>query len=215
MQNSTKVMVVGGGANGVGIIRDLALRGIDAVLVEQQDLAHGASFRFHGLLHSGARYVVKDRTAATDCVTENQILGRIAPTCVGNCGGLFLQLNSDPDDYVEKWLAGCAVAGIATQEVKPTEVRREIPCLTAEIKRAYTVADGTIDGARLVWTQAYQAMRYGARVLTYTKVTGLCRSNGKITGAEVLHTLTGEKSNWECELGVRHINVFLSFLSDG
>ncbi|MFA6808098.1 MAG: FAD-dependent oxidoreductase, partial [Eubacteriales bacterium] len=46
--NKTRVLVVGGGATGVGIIRDLALRGIDAVLVEQQDLAHGASFRFHG-----------------------------------------------------------------------------------------------------------------------------------------------------------------------
>ena len=60
MTNKVQVVVIGGGATGTGILRDLALRGIDSLLVEQNDLATGTSGRFHGLLHSGARYVVKD-----------------------------------------------------------------------------------------------------------------------------------------------------------
>ena len=54
------VVVIGGGATGAGTLRDLAMRGVKALLLEQRDLVHGTSSRFHGLLHSGARYAVKD-----------------------------------------------------------------------------------------------------------------------------------------------------------
>ena len=58
------VLVIGGGATGAGVAWDAALRGYDVVLVERGDLAEGTSGRFHGLLHSGGRYVVKDAVSA-------------------------------------------------------------------------------------------------------------------------------------------------------
>ncbi|HHV64628.1 MAG TPA: anaerobic glycerol-3-phosphate dehydrogenase subunit A [Peptococcaceae bacterium] len=197
--NKTRIMVVGGGATGVGIIRDLALRGIDAVLVEQQDLAHGASFRFHGLLHSGARYAVKDPSAAKECITENLILKKIAPTCVKESGGLFLQHKNDEDKYVEEWLTACQQAGIPFKELSIQEIRRGNPYLTKDLKKGYLVPDAIIDGPRLVWANVHQAIKYGAKVLTYTKLTGLKIENGKVVGAEVINTLTREKSYWECD----------------
>ena len=63
-EDKFSVIVIGGGATGTGILRDLSLRGIDCLLVEQSDLATGTSGRFHGLLHSGARYAVKDANSA-------------------------------------------------------------------------------------------------------------------------------------------------------
>ena len=57
----TDVVVVGGGVTGVAVLRDLALRGVHAVLVERFDLGTGTSGRWHGLLHSGARYAVRDQ----------------------------------------------------------------------------------------------------------------------------------------------------------
>ena len=57
----TDVLVIGGGATGAGVAWDAALRGFDVILVDRADLAEGTSGRFHGLLHSGGRYVVKDR----------------------------------------------------------------------------------------------------------------------------------------------------------
>ena len=48
------VVVIGGGATGAGTLRDLAMRGVKALLLEQRDLVHGTSSRVHGLLHSGA-----------------------------------------------------------------------------------------------------------------------------------------------------------------
>lgn len=197
--NKTSVIVIGGGATGVGIIRDLALRGIDAVLVEQQDLAHGASFRFHGLLHSGARYAVKDPSAARECIEENIILKQIASTCIKESGGMFLQHKDDQDEYVEKWLDGCHQAGIMTQELSIKNVLEENPYLTKDLKRAYSVPDGIIDGSRLVWANVHQALKHGVKVLTYNKVIGINTENGRVIGAEVVHTLTGERSHWECE----------------
>ena len=61
---STGILVIGGGATGAGVVWDAALRGFDAILVERRDLCHGTSGRFHGLLHSGGRYVVKDAVSA-------------------------------------------------------------------------------------------------------------------------------------------------------
>ena len=75
---SVTVVVIGGGATGVGILRDLSMRGARAVLLEQGGLAHGTSSRFHGLLHSGGRYAVSDAAAARECVEENAILRRIS-----------------------------------------------------------------------------------------------------------------------------------------
>jgi glycerol-3-phosphate dehydrogenase len=64
----TEVLVIGGGATGTGVVRDLAMRGFDALLVEKRDLTHGTTGRYHGLLHSGGRYVVKDPQAAVECI---------------------------------------------------------------------------------------------------------------------------------------------------
>ncbi len=72
--HKTQVLIIGGGATGTGIARDLALRGIQSILVEKGDLNAGASGANHGLLHSGARYVAKDPVAARECHEESRIL---------------------------------------------------------------------------------------------------------------------------------------------
>ena len=62
----TTVVIIGGGATGTGILRDLAMRGVRALLFEMGSVANGTSSRFHGLLHSGARYAVSDNEAAAE-----------------------------------------------------------------------------------------------------------------------------------------------------
>jgi len=63
----TDVIIIGGGATGCGIARDLALRGIPHCLIEKGDFAAGATGACHGLLHSGGRYVVTDPHSAKEC----------------------------------------------------------------------------------------------------------------------------------------------------
>ena len=63
----TQVLIIGGGITGVGVARDLALRGVACILAERRDINSGASGANHGLLHSGARYVRNDPQAAREC----------------------------------------------------------------------------------------------------------------------------------------------------
>src|ERR1700694_1576294 len=99
---STEILVIGGGSTGLGGVRDAALRGLCAGWVEKGALAHGTTGRFHGLLHSGARYAVKDPVSATECIEENRILRRIAADCIEDTGGLFVATPWDDPAYGEE-----------------------------------------------------------------------------------------------------------------
>ena len=64
MKLSTEILILGGGATGLGAAWDAALRGFKTLVLEKGDLAHGTSGRYHGLLHSGGRYVIRDPQSA-------------------------------------------------------------------------------------------------------------------------------------------------------
>ena len=81
------------------------------MLVEKGDLSSGTSGRYHGLLHSGARYATSDLETARDCMTENTIVRKILPGSVDDTGGMFVLLPEDDHSFVERWIAGCRAAG--------------------------------------------------------------------------------------------------------
>ena len=151
VKDKATVVIVGGGATGVGILRDLSMRGIDALLIEKLDMVNGASSRYHGLLHSGARYAVKDQEAARECIEENTILRRIGKSCVEATTGMFVQVEGDDPDFVEPWLKGCKESGIPTREISKEEALRIEPNLSRKLVVAYEVPDGAIDGFRMSW----------------------------------------------------------------
>jgi len=196
----TDVLVIGGGATGTGILRDLALRGVDAILVEQQDLAYGTSSRFHGLLHSGARYAVGDPESARECREENAILKRIARGCVDDTGGLFVLLPGDDPGYAEEWLAACRRAGINAREISAAEALRLEPSLNPALERAFRVPDASINGFALVWANVGSAAVHGARVYTYTKVDRIILRDGAVSGAQLTDLRKGEQRRIECRL---------------
>ena len=103
------VLVVGGGATGAGVLRDLARRGLRSLLVERGDFGTGTTGRYHGLLHSGGRYAVKDSQAARECIEENRVLRRIAPASIEDTGGYFVATPDDPDDYLDVFPAACEI----------------------------------------------------------------------------------------------------------
>jgi glycerol-3-phosphate dehydrogenase len=132
----TEVLVIGGGATGTGVLRDLAMRGFKCVLVERRDLTHGTTGRYHGLLHSGGRYVVKDPQAARECIEENRILRRIMPDCIEDTGGFFVLTPWDDPSYAPRFVAGCQAVGIPIEEVSIGQMLREEPLLKPLLSRA-------------------------------------------------------------------------------
>lgn len=195
----TTVVIIGGGATGTGILRDLSMRGVKAILLEQRDLAYGTSSRFHGLLHSGGRYAVKDVESAKECIQENSILRRIAKACVEETEGLFVRLPEDDESFEQLWVNACREIGIPSVQISPQETLRLEPNLTARLVSAYKVPDAAVDGFRLCWQNVMSARKYGGQVRTYTEVTGIHQENTQVIGVKIRNTLTGEADSIACD----------------
>src|ERR687894_2685261 len=193
----TEVLVIGGGATGAGIAWDAALRGYDVILVDRADLAEGTSGRFHGLLHSGGRYVVKDPVAAEECIAENAILRRLIPDCIEDTGGLFVTTPDDDPAYGDRFLEACRACGLPAAEIEVAEALRREPRLNPGIRRAFTVPDASVDAWKTVWAFARGASAHGARVLPYHRVIALHRDGDAVTGARLRNKRTGEEVNIE------------------
>lgn len=189
----TEVLVIGGGATGTGVLRDLAMRGFKTLLVEKADLATGTTGRYHGLLHSGGRYVVKDPPAAQECFQENLILRRIIPHCLEDTGGFFVLTPWDDPGYCEDFLSGCRQAGIPVEEVPVGKMLAEEPLLNPSILRCFQVPDAAADSFLAAQCNLASALEYGAAYLTYHRVTGLLLHDGKVTGARLVDVVSGEE----------------------
>src|SRR5437899_12929807 len=134
---STGVVVIGGGSTGAGVLRDLALRGIDAILVEKGDLASGTTGRSHGLLHSGGRYCVNDLQADIECVEEGRILRKIARTTIEDTGGYFVSVTDEDREWEPRFVEGCRQAGITCERFSVDEARRRDPALSRPVRIAF------------------------------------------------------------------------------
>jgi glycerol-3-phosphate dehydrogenase len=190
---STEVFVIGAGATGLGVAWDAALRGYKTLLAEKGDLAHGTSGRYHGLLHSGARYVVRDPVSAVDCYRENLTLKRILPSAIEDTGGFFAAIESDPPDYVEPFLAGCAKAGIPAEEVIPAAALAAEPLLNPRLARVFRVPDAACDSFDAAHAVSGAVRAAGGEVLLRHRVVRLMVEAGRVSGAELESVLTGER----------------------
>ncbi len=204
----TEVAVIGGGATGAGVLRDLALRGIEAVLLEKGELTSGTSGRNHGLLHSGARYAVNDPDSARDCLAENRILKQIAAPCIEETGGFFLSLPQDPPEYTDELLRACESIGLPAKEVPVAQVLSKEPALSKEIKRALSVPDGALDPFRLIRANVEEAETLGARFFPHREVLRISTEGGRIRGLTARDPRTGEEFSIHCRFVVNAAGVW-------
>ncbi len=195
---TTDIVVIGGGATGTGVLRDVAMRGFDSILLERADLAQGTTGRFHGLLHSGGRYVVSDPESATECAQENAILRRIHSDAVEETGGFFVVTPEDSQDYADGFLAAAKKTHVPAAEISVREALRREPRLNPGIKRVFEVEDGAVDGWRMVWGTVASAREYGAQVLTYHRVTKIVTEQGTISAVLATNEKTGEEVHITC-----------------
>ncbi|MEQ6375644.1 anaerobic glycerol-3-phosphate dehydrogenase subunit GlpA [Bacillaceae bacterium S4-13-56] len=189
----TDVVVIGGGMTGLGVLRDLTLRGIQATLIEQRDLIHGTSSRNHGLLHSGARYAVRDEEAAIESYKENLILKKTIPGSVEACGGLFVKVPQDEDAYVKQWIQACEKIGIPIEEMELDDVLKREPFLNKDIQVAYSVPDGAVDPFTMSVDVAADSVKRGAQLLTYHEVIGMITDQHGVKGVKVRNFYTKEE----------------------
>lgn len=193
------VVVIGGGATGAGVLRDLAMRGLRALLVERGDFASGTSGRYHGLLHSGARYVESDPISARHCIEENAVLRRIAPATIEPTGGYFVATPDDPDDYLDRFPDACAAAGIEAEPVPLDALFRAEPLLSRQIRAAYRVPDASLEPWELVDANLASAREHGAEARRYREVIGFERlADGAVAAVRIRDRRSGEQTTVAC-----------------
>ena len=187
-------LVIGGGATGGGVALDLALRGLRVALIERHDLTDGTSGRYHGLLHSGGRYAVRDPESARECIEENRILRRTVPHAIEDTGGFFITTPDDDPAFADKWLAACHACDIEAEEISVAQMLAEEPALNPATSRAFRVPDASCDSFDVLTALGAAIATHNGSVLTYHEVIKLEVSSGQVVGATVRNKRTGEET---------------------
>ena len=192
-----QVLIIGAGITGTGIARDLALRGVHCIVVEQGDINAGTSGANHGLLHSGARYVSSDQGSAMECREEATLLKQLAPHCIEDTGGMFVAVEGDDEKYVADFPHLCSQCDIPVKELDVKEARELEPVLSDSIIAAYGVQDASVDPFKLSLENIAQAQELGATLLRFTKVIGFEKKSKKIQATRLQDIITGEEISIE------------------
>jgi glycerol-3-phosphate dehydrogenase len=186
MVDKPHAIVIGAGFTGCAIAHDLALRGIQATVLERGEIASGTSGRTHGLLHSGGRYCVNDQESASECIQENILLRKIARQCIEFNGGFFIALDEDDLAYAPLFEHGAQACGIPIEKVPVKQALEMEPNINPGALAVYSVPDGTFDPLRLALSFAATAKKNGAEFHPYHQVQDLLFDGaGNVTGARV------------------------------
>jgi glycerol-3-phosphate dehydrogenase len=201
---SVDILVVGGGVTGSGVALDAVTRGLTTALVEARDLASGTSSRSSKLFHGGLRYLEQlDFALVREALHERDlVLTRLAPHLVKPVSFLYPLTHYG-------WERGYVGAGLALYDVMGGSralprhrhlSRRGARAIAPALRRDALVGgiryyDAQCDDARHTVTLARTAAAYGALVRSSTEVVGFLREGGRITGAQLRDTETGQTAS--------------------
>jgi glycerol-3-phosphate dehydrogenase len=210
LKNDTfDILVIGGGATGVGVALDAATRGLKVALVERDDYAAGTSSRSTKLLHGGVRYLEQavkrlDKTQfnlVRDALKERALLIKLAPHLAKPLPILTPLYTWFEVPYLMTGLklydllAGRANLG-SSRFMSAGAAAQRFPMLRKEgLRGAVLYFDGQFDDARMNVAIALTAAEHGAALANHVEVTALLKHDGRLTGARVRDRLTDD--TWE------------------
>lgn len=211
------MIVIGGGATGLGVALDAASRGFKTLLLEQSDFAKGTSSRSTKLVHGGVRYLAQgDIRLVYEALRERGLLLQNAPHLVkvqpfvipaySWWGKLFYGIGLTLYD----WMAG-RYRFLKTTFLSGKEVVKLLPAIEQKgLKGGIAYYDGQFDDARLAVNIAQTCAEYGGVVLNYTKVTGLQKdAAGKITGVRAQDLESGRTYELRASVVINATGVFV------
>lgn len=209
------VLVIGGGATGLGIAVDAASRGYRTLLLEQSDFAKGTSSRSTKLVHGGVRYLAQGNIPLVySALKERGLLLQNAPHVVRKRAFIIPCFTWGEK---LKYLVGLkmydALSGNLTfgksRLLSKEEVTHHLPGLEdKKLQGGVLYFDGQFDDARLALNLAQTAIEKGAVVLNYMEVTGLQKSAGRITGVVAREKENGNEYRLQAKAVINATGVF-------
>jgi glycerol-3-phosphate dehydrogenase len=194
------VLVIGGGATGLGCAVDAASRGHRTGLLEAHDFAKGTSSRSTKLVHGGVRYLQQGNVSLVlEALRERGILCRNAPHLVHDLAfvvpryrwweGPFYGVGLKMYDALARD-RNIAPSRLLSRE----ETLREIPNVEpSQLLGGVRYHDAQFDDARMAVSLARTAVMHGAAVLNHARMVELVKEGGQVTGAVALDTETGRE----------------------
>lgn len=192
------IIVIGGGATGLGVALDAALRGLSVVLLESHDFAKGTSSRATKLVHGGVRYLAQGNVhLVREALHERTTLLNIAPHLVSPLPFVMPSYACWETPFygvglkMYDALAGSAGLG-TTQFLNARQTQSCLPGVNrVGLKGGVKYWDAQFDDARLALALARTAAAQNALLLNYCPVTGLLHEHGRLAGVHCTDTETG------------------------
>jgi dimethylglycine dehydrogenase len=177
MKSHARVVVVGGGVMGVGLLYHLALEGWnDAVLIEKGELTSGSTWHAAGQCphFNGSLNMTKVHVYGTELYPKLEKLTGQAVSWHG-CGGLRIAQTDEEVNWFKYVLGISKLAGYEAEIIGPNEVKRYHPFLeTFGIKAAFrTLTDGHVAPADITNAMAAGARQLGAEIYRRTRATDI------------------------------------------
>src|SRR5688572_822514 len=195
------LVIIGGGATGVGTAVDAAARGYRTLLLEQHDFGKGTSTRSTKLVHGGVRYLRQGNVSLVrEALRERGRLRQNAPHLVHDLPFIVPSYSWWGKSYyglgltMYDWLAG-KLGFSRTYTLSRAAALEKNPNLkTAGLRGGVVYSDGQFDDARLLINLAATAVEQGATLLNYARVVAIQRDkDGKVNGVEFEDVETGER----------------------
>lgn len=209
------VLVVGGGATGLGAAVEAASRGYRTLLLEARDFAKATSSRSTKLVHGGVRYLQQGNVKLVlEALRERGRMLRNAPHLAHRRGFIipayawwefpFYGVGLTMYDV----LAGKESLG-RSQILSKATVRKELPTVKSEgLQGGILYYDGQFDDARYAITLLRTLFDQGGVALNYAPVTGLLKQNGLVCGVRAKDSESGESFECRAKVVINATGIF-------
>ncbi len=209
------VVVIGGGASGLGAAVDAISRGYKTALVEAVDFAKATSSRSTKLIHGGVRYLAEgDIHLVREALRERAILRKNAPHLVHDLGFICPAYRWYEAPYyfagltAYDLLAGASNFG-RSRYLSTRDTLKRLPALRAQgLRGSVRYHDGQFDDARLAISLARTAIDLGAVVVNYARATGFERNGARLAEVRVRDEERSNEVNVRARVVVNATGIF-------
>ncbi len=215
-QKNWDIIVIGGGATGLGVAVDAASRGFQALLLEQSDFAKGTSSRSTKLVHGGVRYLAQGKIGLVfGALRERGILLKNAAHIVKKqqfiipCYSQWQKWKYLTGLKIYDWLSGGWSFG-DSEWMNRKQVIELLPGINPEaLVGGVKYFDGQFDDARLAINLAQTCVEQGGTVINYCQVKKLLKAGQKVIGVEVMDIESKVEYSLNAKVVINATGVFV------